>query len=156
MKMKHTVLDENGFALITTIMLGVLSLGLIGTAFYMTTTTINMVGVEKRYSIELDSAKGASGFIMAEIRAENLQCDPAAPGPCVPDSTPAVCQNNAQVILNPVLCQSLGRTNACTGLSACYMSENIVGTDTFYSVRVTSIGNNGESAIVDFVYKTAP
>lgn len=152
--MKKSILDDSGFALLTTLLLGTLSLGLIATAFYMTTTSTSLLGVERRYNVELDSAKGASGFVMAEIRSENLQCDSANPGPCVPDPTPDVCQVTSQVILNPLLCDKLGRSNACTGLSACYMSEDIIGITTFYSVRVTSVSNNGESAIIDFVYKT--
>lgn len=153
MKKKILILNEKGFALLTVLLLGFLSMGLIAVAFYMTSTSTELSGIEKRYSVELDAAKGVSEYVMAQILNLNLTCNSAAPGACTPDTTPDICNATAQIILNPNICTALGKAG-CAGVSACYMSANTVGVDSFYSVRVTSTSNSGEQAIVDFVYKT--
>ncbi|MBA3005217.1 MAG: hypothetical protein KJ900_00635 [Proteobacteria bacterium] len=158
MKENLIILNEKGFALLTVLVISLLSLGLIALAFYITMSSTRLFSIDKRYTVELDTAKGVAGYIMAEIQDENLTCNPAASGPCIADSTPESCNANAQIIINPQVCTALGRTNACTGLSACYISKSFQNdppaNTTFYSARVTSLNNNGEKAIIDFVYRT--
>ncbi len=160
MKMKRVIDNEKGFALLTAFLLGVLSLGLITMAFYMLFASTRLGGVAKRYSVQLDAAKGVSGYVMAQIRNDNLTC--ATGATCTVNATassapPFTCDAAAQIDLNPLICTALNKTNACTGLSACYLSEDLTDTDlltTLYSVRITSLNSTGEQAIVDFVYRT--
>ncbi len=165
MKKNNFLNNENGFALLTTLLLGTLSLGLIAMAFYMVISSTMLSGVEKRYSVQLDVAKGVSGYIMAEIYDLNVTCNG---GTCSSNSTtsstpPFSCDTNAQIDLDQNICIALGKPAACTGVSACYLSEDIftptipLGNPdppyTLYSVRVTSTNNIGENAIIDFVYR---
>ena len=165
MKKNNFLYNENGFALLTTLLLGILSLGLIAMAFYMVMSSTMLSGVEKRYSVQLDVAKGVSGYIMAEIRDLNLTCNG---GTCSPNSTasstpPFSCDTNAQVDLDQNICIALGKSAACAGVSACYLSEDLFTPAppptpppdpyTLYSVRVTSTNSIGENAIIDFVYR---
>lgn len=158
MKKNVIILNDKGFALLTVLVISFLSMGLIALAFFITTSSTQLFGVGKRYTVELDTAKGVAGYIMASIRDETLTCNPAAEGTCVPDPTPDSCSANAQIVINPQVCTALGKTAACTGLSACYTSENSQNdppaNTTFYSARVTSLNISGENAIIDFVYRT--
>lgn len=152
MKKNNFVFNENGFALLTTLLLGILSIALIALAFYMVISSTRMSGIGKRYSVQLDIAKGVSGYIMAEIRDENLTCNSGS-----------TCNTNDPIDLDPNICTALGKPAACTGISAIYLSEDTFTPAppptpppdpyTLYSVRVTSTDNIGENAIIDFVYR---
>ena len=157
MNIKKLILNDEGFALLTTFLLSFLSLGLIAVAFYMLTSSSHLQGVAKRYTVELDAAKGISGYIMAEVRNGNLAC---VNSPCTPN---AACATNSSIIVAPDgICKGLGKVDSagkgdCSTIKACYMTET---EDTaspgtfFYSFEVISTNNSGEKAIVDFVYKT--
>jgi hypothetical protein len=157
MNIKKLILNDKGFALLTTFLLSFLSLSLIAVAFYMLTSSSHLQGVAKRYTVELDAAKGVSGYIMAEVRNSNLEC---VNSPCIPNTA---CASNNSIIKAPDdICLGLGKVGSdgkgdCSTIKACYMTETedtaLPGT-TLYSFEVTSTNNNGEKAIVNFVYRT--
>ena len=157
MKKKNIILNDNGFALITTLLLGLISLALITMAFYMVASSARLGGVNKRYTVELDTAKGVSGYVMSQILGGGLLCG-AAPGTnCVPGT-------NDQILIDSNICTALNKPG-CAGVSATFLSNDSFldpitpsGTTyaprySFYSARITSVNNIGEQAILDFVYK---
>lgn len=141
--------DERGFALLSVILIGMISMTLVSMLYFVLVSHTQMSGKDKRYLTELESAKGASQYIMAALRDTSLTCNAGGN-----------CSVNDSIDLHGSICNALGRTNACTGLTATYLSETteIQGAGlpdiTAVAVRVSSTGvNNRERAIVEFVYK---
>lgn len=147
--MKLFRLNEKGVALVTTLLLGFIAIGLVAIAFFLGIKGTRMSGMGKRYITELDSAKGASQYIMAALRAASLTCNGG--GACVADPN---CGGGASTIdLHPNVCTALGKTG-CANIAACYLSTTTSGTDTMISINIRSNNpNTGEQAVVDFVYK---
>ncbi|MBU4229551.1 MAG: hypothetical protein ACYC0O_08860 [Desulfurivibrionaceae bacterium] len=150
--MKLYRLNEKGVALVTTLLLGFLAIGLVATAYFLGLRATRMSGLGKRYITELDVAKGTSQYIMATLRASSLTCNGG--GACVGDQTCASAASNIDI--HPNICASLGKAG-CANIAACYLSSTVSGTDTMTSVNVRSNNpNTGEQAVVDFVYKLSP
>lgn len=163
MKKNSTILNnENAFALISTLLFGILSIGLLLVAFLMVSSSAKLAGTTKRYAVELDTAKGAAGYVMAELRNTTLTCVDSTTA-CIPSTaTLPLCSPNAQIFLpSTSICDALGKPG-CAGLSACFLSSDVyvppavIPPDpdiTFYSVQVTSTNTIGETSTIDFVYK---
>lgn len=149
--MKLYRLNEKGVALVTTLLLGFIAIGLVAIAFFLGIRGTRMSGLDKRYITELDTAKGSSQYIMATLRASTLTCNG---GVCAGDPTCVAAASNIDI--HPNVCTALGKPG-CANISACYLSSTASGADTIASVRVRSNNpNTGEQAVVDFVYKLSP
>lgn len=147
--MTYYKLNEKGIALVTTLLMGLIAMGLVAIAFFLATTSTNMSGMERRYISELDAAKGVAEYIMADLRADILRCNGG--NNCVGDQN---CVDPASVIdLDGNVCGGLGKP-ACANISACYLNQTVSGGATFVSVTITSTNpSSSEQAAVDFVYK---
>ncbi len=146
-------LNNKGFALVTTLLLGLVAMALVSLAFYMTLINTQMSGMEKRYSNELNAAKGVADYVMAELRNENLTCNGG--NPCA-DNTAALpaCSVDATIDLDSNVCDALGKTTACTNITACYLNKTTVDDTDLISISVTTTNpTSNEKADVDFVYK---
>ncbi len=128
---------ERGIALITTLLLGLIAVILIGVLLYFLTTGTRISGVEKRYSVALEAAKGASEYIMQLLLTGNITCNGG--GACFP---------GASIDLGPF--QNIQGFN----ISAVYLGDVSRFGVYVYSVRVTATSpTTGETAVVDFVYR---
>ncbi|HIJ79892.1 MAG: hypothetical protein OEY01_14985 [Desulfobulbaceae bacterium] len=147
--MNYYKLNEKGIALVTTLLMGLIAMGLVAIAFFLATTSTEMSGIEKRYITELDAAKGAAQYIMTDLRAGILKCNGG--NPCIGDTT---CASVGSVIdLNSNVCNGLGKP-ACANISACYLNETSSTDFTLISVSITSTNPTfNEQATVDFVYR---
>lgn len=146
-------LDDKGFALLTVVFIGAISMMLLSMVFVVLTMSTDVSGMDKRYLTELESAKGASEFIMASLRNASLTCG-ANNAECAADTNPP---NNSINLPNPI-CTPLGKAN-CAGLTATFLSQasftSADSTVTVVAVQVTSAATSSpEQAIVEFVYKT--
>lgn len=148
-------LDEKGFALLTVVLLGAISMVLLSMVFVILTMSTSVSGVGKRYLTELESAKGASEFVMASLRNTSLRCIDKSD-----NQTACTSAANQRIFLPNVICTSLGKAN-CTGLTAKLLSEasftpeNSSSAVTVYAIEVSSRAANAqERATVEFVYKT--
>ncbi len=130
--------SERGIALITTLLLGLIALVLVGTLLYVLTTGTKISGIEKRYSVALEAAKGAAEYVITSLLSGNLTC--GGGGSC--SST------NNLIDLGPY------STLQGFNISALYLGEaNRFGVYV-YSIRVTAISPSmGEQATIDFVYR---
>lgn len=135
--------NENGFAMLSVFLIGVISMTLISIVFYVLNTHTNMSGQDKRYQTELEAAKGASEYIMAALRDASLTCNNNSP-----------CTTDDSIDIHGAVCTAVGKP-ACADISATYLSEVTDSTGaTVVAVEVTSTRTNGtEKAIVEFVYK---
>jgi len=73
-KHSKTVLNEKGFALVTTLVLSVVALGFIMALMYMVTSSTQQLSSVKVYKSSLEVAKGASEFLTAGITDDQLGC----------------------------------------------------------------------------------
>ncbi|MDQ7038294.1 MAG: hypothetical protein Q9N26_03725 [Aquificota bacterium] len=129
---------ERGIALITTLLLGLIAVSLIGVLLYILTAGTRISGVEKRYSIALEAAKGASEYVIQLILSGNLTC--GGGGACGPD--------NNVIDLGPY--SNLQGFN----ITARYLGEISRFGVYVYSIRVTAESPaTGERAVIDFVYR---
>src|SRR3989339_650453 len=145
-------LDEKGFALLTVVLIGAISMMLISMVFVVLTMSAAMSGMDKRYLTELESARGASEFVMASLRNASLTCG-ANNTDCTADTDPP----NNRINLPDSICAPLGKTD-CAGLTATFLSQASFtpansSTVTVFAVQVTSAATTSpEQAIVQFVY----
>jgi Flp pilus assembly pilin Flp len=129
---------ERGIALITTLLLGLVAVVLIGVLLYVLTTGTRISGIEKRYSVALEAAKGASEYIIELLLSGNLTC--GGGGACGP--------GNDEIDLGPY--SNLQGFN----ITAQYLGEVSRFGVYVYSIRVTATSPaTGESAVIDFVYR---
>ena len=160
-------LDERGVALLTVLLLGIIAMALVAVAYFAGGFGSRMSGVEKRYAIELETAKGAADYVMGDLRNINLTCNGGNPCATDIDGDPGVadpnnggildkCDAAAQIDIPGAVCTALGKAG-CAGLSACYLTETSTTASTYpklISVHVSSLKQTGgENAIVEFVYK---
>lgn len=147
-------LNEKGFALLTVVLIGGISMALLSMVFTVLTMSTTMSGMGKRYLTELESARGASEFVMASLRNASLRCIDNTN-----NQTACTSAANQGIFLPNVICTSLGKAN-CAGLTATLLSEASFtpensSTVTVYAVGVSSTAANAqETATVEFVYKT--
>lgn len=146
-------LNEKGFALVTTLLLGLIAMALVGLAFYMALHATRMSGMEKRYATELNAAKGAASYVMAELRNESLTCNGGNPCANNTAASPA-CSADATIDLDSNVCNALGKTAACANISACHLNTTTVAPSSFISITITSTApGTNETANIDFVYE---
>ena len=149
-------LDERGVALLTVLLMGIIAMALVAVAYYTGGFGTRMSGVEKRYTIELETAKGAADYIMADLVNINLTCNGGNSCVADADGNPVPCDAAAQIDIPGAVCAALGKAG-CAGLSACYLSETSTTASSYpklVSVHVSSVKQaGGENAIVEFVYK---
>ncbi len=144
----HCIKDDRGFALISILLIGFISMVLISTLFYTLVGHTKMSGKDKRYLAELEVAKGASHYIMAEMRNDNLTCNNS-------DCS----SGNNQIDIDNNVCTALAKQN-CDGITATLLSRTEFREDPnadlefVYSARVTSTSApNPEKAEVEFIYR---
>lgn len=127
---------DRGIALVTTLILGMIALILVGTVLYLLTTGTRISGIEKRYSVALEAAKGVAEYIIAKLISGNLTC--GGGGSCS--------VTNSSIDLGSY--SSLGGLN----ITATYLGEVSRFGVYVYSIRVTASSGN-ERATIDFVYR---
>ncbi len=128
---------EKGIALITTLLLGLVAVVFIAVLLYILTTGTRISGIEKRYSVALEAAKGASEYVIELILSGNLTCNGGR-----------ACGPNDPIDLGPY--SNLQGFN----ITALYLGELSRFGVYVYSIRVTaSSPTTGETATVDFVYR---
>ncbi len=64
--MRHLA-NEKGFALLTVFLLGTISMIMVGVVFYLLGVSGSMSGMDKRYTSELETAKGVGEYVMADL-----------------------------------------------------------------------------------------
>lgn len=146
-------LNDKGFALVTTLLLGLVAMALVSLAFYMALLGTQMSGMEKRYSTELNAAKGTADYVMASLRNDNLTCNG---GNTCTDDDPAVagCSAGATIDLDSNVCNALGKTAACTNVTACFLNKTTVDDTDLIAISVTTTNpTTNETTNVDFVYE---
>ena len=128
-------MKERGIALVTTLVLGLIAVVLIGILLYVLTTGTRISGVEKRYSVALEAAKGASEYIIERLLSGNLTC-------------------NGGLSCNPGDPIDMGPFSSLQGfnITATYLGEVSRFGVYVYSIRVTATSTD-ETAVVDFVYR---
>lgn len=151
-------MNEKGFALVTVLLLGSISMVLIALGTYLVSSGTIAGGIQKRYQSELEIASGVGELLMGQLILDTLTCT-AAQSACVantaPFITPTSCSANAQIYFSPAVCTALDKPN-CNNISACYLSSTPDPVDTdkqLVSVKIVSLSGSNESAIIDVVYK---
>lgn len=126
--------NEKGVALITTLVLGLIALVIVGGLIYMLTSGTQISGKEKKYSTALESAKGASEYIIEKILSGNLTCNGGNP-----------CNDGNNIDLGSY--SNLGGFN----VNAKLLKKTNTTTATIYAIEITANSGN-EKASIDFVY----
>lgn len=140
--------NDKGFALLTVLLISLISMVLVSTLFFVLNAHTTMSGKDKRYLTELEVAKGASQFIMAALRDDSLTCNTG--GTCSPDDP---------IDLHGAICDAMGRTLACNGLSARIISKTPFSqtgqpVGTLYAVEfISQSTSTPEKAEIEFIYK---
>ncbi|RMA97015.1 hypothetical protein [Hydrogenothermus marinus] len=125
--------SEKGVALITTLVLGLIALVIVGGLIYMLTSGTQISGKEKKYSLALEAAKGASEYIIEKILSGNLTCG----------GNP--CSDGNNIDLGSY--SNLGGFN----VSAKLLKKINTTTATVFAIEINA--NSGEErASIDFVY----
>ena len=125
--------NEKGMALVITLILSLVSLGLLVALFYMVSSGTNISGVNLRYSTALEAAKGISEYVMDNLTKMDYTS--------VPD-------NNT--------CLNLGQYSNLSGYNvhATILSKKDLGSKYLYAVRVTADRTSTkEKATIEFIYK---
>ncbi len=149
-------MNEKGFALVTVLLLGSLSMVLIALASYIVSTGSLTSGIQKRYQGEIERSAGVGELILSQIIGTSLTCTPAAIA-CVDNTdttTPTSCSAGAQIYFSPAVLTALDKT--VNSLSACYLSNtpDPVDPDKFLvAIKLISQSEGRETAIIDIVYK---
>ena len=129
---------ERGVALVTTLVLGLVAVLLIGVLMYFLTAGTRISGAEKRYSVALEAARGASEYIIQLLLSGSITC--GGGGVCGPD--------NNSIDLGPF--QNIQGFD----ITATYLGEVSRFGVYVYSIRVSATSpSTGETAVVDFVYR---
>jgi hypothetical protein len=87
--MKHTIHNEKGIALLTTLMLMVLGFGVVATLLYMVTYGTKTTSIEQKYATALDAAKGGVDFMVNMMQNELF--GPPGLGGVVVSSSSSLC-----------------------------------------------------------------
>lgn len=144
--------NQDGFILVTSLLMGMVAMALVGVAYEMSTQTTQVSGMEKRYTLELDAARGIAESIKVDLRAANLTCNGG--NQCVGDNTCASAASN--IDLNTAACTVLGKVagGACANITGCYLGSATSGSATIVSIGIQSVNAaTGETALIDFVYR---
>ena len=151
-------INEKGFALVTVLLLGSLSMVLIALASYIVSTGSMTGGIQKRYQGEIERSAGTGELILSQLIGTSLTCTPAAIA-CVDNTADTTidltaCSAGAQIYFSPAVLTALDKVN--NSLSACYLSNtpDPVDPDKFLvAVKLISQSEGKETAIIDIVYK---
>ncbi|WP_457625533.1 hypothetical protein [Persephonella sp.] len=153
--------DEKGAALLTTLILGLVALAVIGALMTFILFGKKTSISERKYTSALEAAKGVSDFIMRGLLDAQLictssdgsvscNCDDLLASPLLkcPSCTGSSCPEAKYLSLGAY--SSIGNYN----LSAEVLSKVETPNEVVYGIRVQASGqNSGEKAIVEFVYK---
>lgn len=150
-------MNEKGFALVTVLLFGSISLTLIALGAYMISSGTEVSGIQKRYQTEVESSAGAAELVMSRLILDNLRCTAAQANCVVNVSADPVnnCTPGAQIFFSNATCLALNKPN-CNNLSACFLSSDVDPNNpasTLVSVKIVSRSEGQESAIVDVVYE---
>lgn len=143
--------NNKGLALITTLLLSVIALLMVGAAYYLLTSGTKISGIQSRYTTALEASKGASDYVINLIldKFDNISSAEGAcstftecggyPGDCV--DLPAVNYNK------------LGGFDVCAKVldSKYFPDKDMV----IYTVEVRAQNpvNTDEKSIIQFVYQ---
>ncbi len=129
---------ERGIAIITVLLLSLISLGFIGAVLFLTTQGSKTALTGKRYMSALETAKGVAEYIINEVEASSGTLSICEAGTCTP---------GARVDL----------TRLDTGnydVTAIYLGSETGTNFDIYAFRITVVGqNSSERAEVEFVYR---
>jgi Tfp pilus assembly protein PilX len=132
-------LNNKGMALIITLILSLVSLGLLAALFFLTTSGTRISGINLRYATSLEAAKGASDFIIDKILDESLTCNSGSYN----------CTTNSTI--------DMGAFSTISGYSinAKILNKKQVATDIYlYSIQVDSTkSNSDEKSTIQFVLR---
>jgi len=146
MKLKYFISNEKGMALMTTLMLGLISIGMIGGVYFAMTNSARTKGVSERYTQELEIARGIADYIRAGIFQEKVNEDGGIKCRTTGSDANATCDINTRIIRIP-FDAAIGKTNL-TDVNATFLSFS----DDIYSIRVISRNTTtNEHAEIDFV-----
>lgn len=128
---------RKGFVLLTTVILSLIALVLVGGLLYILTRTTGTTGMEKRYINALETTKGVSTYIMQQIDDGDLKCNGGN-----------TCNDNGTIDLGSLSDVGNYKVNA-TVLKKVNTSDGNV-----YTIRVVTSNKNNpsEKSRVVFVY----
>jgi hypothetical protein len=126
--------NNKGMALIITLILSLISLGLLIALFYMITSTTKISGINLRYATALEAAKGISDYVMDQLDTLDYTSVPAS-------------NNNMNL-------SSFSQINGYN-MQAKVLNKTDLGGGTYlYSIRVeASRTGSNEKATIEFIYK---
>lgn len=149
-------MNDKGFALVTVLLLGSMSMVLIALGAYMISTGSESGGQQKRYQGEIERSAGAGELMLSQLILGSLTCTPAAIA-CIPNTdttTLTSCSASAQIYFSPAILTTLDKTT--NSLSACYLSSTSDPVDpdkNLVAIKLISQSEGNETAIIDIVYK---
>jgi len=143
--------NNKGMALITTIILSVIALLLVGTVYYLLNSGTKISGIQARYTTALEASKGASEYVMNlildkfdNISTEEISCS---------SLTECAGYTGNCIDLSAKNYNKLGGFDICAKVldSKYFPNKNLV----IYSIEVRAINpnNNDEKSVIQFVYQ---
>jgi flagellar basal body-associated protein FliL len=128
------LLNNKGMALIITLILSLVSLGLLAALFFMISSGTNISGSNLRYSSALEAAKGVSEYVMDRLEEMDYN----------------TISDNSSFPLNHSI-ENMGNFN----MTAKILSKKELPGDVYiYSVQVDATKpNTNEKATIQFVYR---
>jgi len=132
---------RKGFVLLTTVILSLVALALVGGLLYMLTRTTSTTGMEKRYISAIEVTKGVSTYIMQAIDEGNLTC------------TDGICGDNSPIDLSSAGLSEVGDYK----VTATVKKKVETPEGTIYTIEVITYNKNNpsEKSRVMFVYLTS-
>jgi hypothetical protein len=108
--MKHTIHNQKGIALLTTLMLMVLGFGVVATLLYMVTYGTKTTSIEQKYATALDAAKGGADFLINMM--QNELYGPPGLGTVVVSASNSLCMEQKMT-------QAISETNPSASWGPC-------------------------------------
>lgn len=143
--------SNNGLALITTLLLSIIALLIVGAAYYLLTSGTKISGIQSRYTTALEAAKGATDYVRSIIfdNFDNISSEEKA---C---SSLAECSGYTGncIDLPKFHYNKLGGFDICAkALDVKYFPKEDMVIYTV-EVRAQNPSNKDEKSIIQFVYQ---
>lgn len=152
----HTLNQQEGMALITVMLLGVLGAAIIISIYYLSKNLIFMSGINSRYLAKLEDAKGVANYIVSTIMSSNreLECGVNGSSICIPNETIDCNSSSRSYLYIPEDIYDSTRHE----VKACYLfsvhDPNAVVPYTMYGFWIEVSSSTGDERVeIDFVYK---
>ena len=137
--------NEKGMALMTALLLGLAGIAMVSGVTYMATNALKISSQEKKYSAELEVARGVAEYVMAAYLSSSMRCGGAT---C---SANVSCPASAQIDIPATITDNFYGSHTVT---ACALGETSTGVTNVLSASVVSENpTTGEKARIEFVYK---